>query len=416
MTNPIIPYQPIAFEDVTDSCFNCNDEFSQIVADNDPFYFQIRNTCIACNPEIIHNPNFSGDGTEWGRYDQSGFDGSPNWGFPPNAANVGIDGSNPDPAYQHSKVLYQPITLPDCSTDGLRVCLDVSGIVAGVTVTIGNYQITEVSPGVFKAILMDTWGTITTNGTHCFDFNFSGSINLGFQADCTTAVGYVQINISNPSLKCVGAGCVEVTVKDWFTNDIWVTNDSIGKDVIGSNIEVKGVWSIYDSGFIREGCYYIEMVVCGITYKSNRFQYYDANTDFIKCTKFISWYSSSNAFQFFFNTNSYIYPFSIRLEAGFRGVKGKGVKNIIHESTGQLILHNSDMRIIREFVVKQVPVYVHEALFVGLANTFFYVDDIRWVQEEPTYEPAYRKSSILAPVTILLQNGEQNLFNTSCQS
>jgi hypothetical protein len=59
-----------------------------------------------------------------------------------------------------------------------------------------------------------------------------------------------------------------------------------------------------------------------------------------------------------------------------------------------------------------MPEYLHDSLSVGVEHDNFYVDGVKYINEETGYEPTWRKSSLLAPVEIELVKDEQNLQNS----
>lgn len=130
------------------------------------------------------------------------------------------------------------------------------------------------------------------------------------------------------------------------------------------------------------------------------------------CTFLLSWTNSDNAFGF--NYNPLVFTQFLRLEGKFRNPVWDIDKQTHLSSSGAQDMLYARVLEKKDFIVREIPDYLHAALAIGLSHDTFKVDGFENINNEDTYEPDHRKSSLLSPVTVELEATPQDLVNSNC--
>jgi hypothetical protein len=131
------------------------------------------------------------------------------------------------------------------------------------------------------------------------------------------------------------------------------------------------------------------------------------------CTIKLTWTNENDAFGMAYGQFSIVH--SLRVDAKqFQPIYEKIDKSIDTDSIGTI--ENIYSRTVKKekLVLREQPEYVHDALSIGLEHDTFNIDGVRYVSEDEEYSPVWRKSSLLAPVTIEVIEGGQLLEKRRC--
>lgn len=170
----------------------------------------------------------------------------------------------------------------------------------------------------------------------------------------------------------------------------------------GANIQYQINWTDF-----VEGCYRIKITDSGLDFISDCLDV-KLNHD---CTLLLSWTNNDNAFGFEY-VELLFHP-KLRVLAKLWQPKYSKDKIIYKDSSGARSLLKSETSKEELLTIHEVPEYVHDALSLGLENDFFYVEGIKYSNEETQYTPRWRKSSQLSSVEIVIIK-DQNLKNSNC--
>ena len=135
------------------------------------------------------------------------------------------------------------------------------------------------------------------------------------------------------------------------------------------------------------------------------------------CTLNLQWWNEKNAFGFGYESviliNYYKTHFfqSLRVAAKLRSPKYPSERVIYKDSKGERQMVYADREKTIELVIEDQPEYIHNAIAVALSHDTFTVDGVEYVSVEEAYQPANRKSSVLASVIVELTKKVQNLIN-----
>jgi hypothetical protein len=130
-----------------------------------------------------------------------------------------------------------------------------------------------------------------------------------------------------------------------------------------------------------------------------------------ECTKLLTWSNEENAYDHIYEGTSFQHELRVVSKLWFpKWPKDK--KEVFTYSNGRRKILTSRTREEEILTVGEMPKYLHSALAVGLEHDNFYVDGVKYINEETNYDPAWRKSSLLAPVEIEIIKDEQNLQNS----
>ena len=191
-------------------------------------------------------------------------------------------------------------------------------------------------------------------------------------------------------------------IEDLEGNIVFELLDQVGVSSSGPNVQYQINWID-----IPDGCYKIFITDDGLDYESDCL-----NVQLMHdCTLLLSWTNNDDSFGFNYTTLEFT-P-KLRAESKLWQPKYTKEKIIYKDSSGARSLLKSETSKEELLTVAEVPQYIHDALSIGLENDFFYVEGIKYTNEETEYTPKWRKSSQLAPVEIVIIK-DQNLKNSNC--
>jgi hypothetical protein len=130
------------------------------------------------------------------------------------------------------------------------------------------------------------------------------------------------------------------------------------------------------------------------------------------CSQLLSWYNQEDNFGFVYSTG---FVFKMRVASRlWKSRHAKEKKVFKYSDSSRKVLFSDSDKII-ELIVEEMPEYMHDALSTGIDHDFFIVGEDHYTAVEEDYEPVWRNSSLLAPVTIeLIKNFQQSLRNNNC--
>lgn len=191
-------------------------------------------------------------------------------------------------------------------------------------------------------------------------------------------------------------------IEDLDNNIIFELTDQAGVSSSGPNVQYKINWTE-----IPEGCYKIKITDLEIDYESDCLELKLMHD----CTLLLEWTNNENAYSFEY-VNLLFTP-KLRVNSKLWQPKYSKEKFLYKDSSGSRSILKSETSKEELLTVGEVPEYIHDALSIGLENDFFYVEGIKYTNEETEYSPKWRKSSQLAPVEIVIIK-DQNLKNSNC--
>lgn len=191
------------------------------------------------------------------------------------------------------------------------------------------------------------------------------------------------------------------TIKDTDGNIIFQQVDETGVTVSGVNIQYQIDWTDFN-----EGCYQIYFS-SGIDYVSDCISLNLSHG----CTLLLSWTNDDNAYGF--NHSDLSFTPKLRVKAKLWQPVYRKEKNVFKDNAGNRTILKSETSKEDHLTIAEMPQYLHDALAIGLEHDDFYVDGIKYTNEETEYTPKWRKSSQLAPSEVVIIK-DQLLKNNNC--
>lgn len=270
-------------------------------------------------------------------------------------------------------------------------------------------------------------GILEAGKLYTVQFSISGMTQGKLILDCiqdkpeyTEDGDYVAIGIAtSDNLTFIGGslgvfvfdGCIDSVVarsipyyriEDLDGNTIFELSDSTGVSASSQYIQYQIDWTE-----IEENCYKIIIPDSGLEYESDCLNVLLTHD----CTLLLSWTNDDNAFGF--NYDDLSFTPKLRVKGKLWHPKYPKDKTIFKDSSGARSLLKSEISKERILTISEAPEYVHDAISIAVENDSFYVDGIKYTNEETEYTPKWRKSSQLAPAEIIIVK-DQNLINDNC--
>jgi hypothetical protein len=129
------------------------------------------------------------------------------------------------------------------------------------------------------------------------------------------------------------------------------------------------------------------------------------------CTQLLSWSNNENAYDHVYEGTNFQHEIRVRSKL-WKPKYPKDKKEVFTFSNGSRKILTSRTKKEDILTIEEMPEYLHDSLSVGVEHDNFYVDGVKYINEETGYEPTWRNSSLLAPVEIELVKDEQNLQNS----
>jgi hypothetical protein len=192
-----------------------------------------------------------------------------------------------------------------------------------------------------------------------------------------------------------------VTIKDLAGNVVFQQTDDSIVTASGDNIQYDIDWSE-----IEEGCYKIYFSQ-GVDYVSDCIDLKLSHG----CTLLLSWTNDENAFGF--NYEDLNFQPQLRVKAKLWQPNYTKEKDVFKDSAGNRTILKSETSKEKLLTISEMPEYLHDALSIGVEHDDFYIDGVKYTNEESEYSPAWRKSSQLAPVEVVVIK-DQFLRNNNC--
>lgn len=102
----------------------------------------------------------------------------------------------------------------------------------------------------------------------------------------------------------------------------------------------------------------------------------------------------------------------------------KDDKDTYRDSAGNRQMLYSSTTKIERLTLREMPEYMHDALSIGVEHDTFKIgarltpasqdDTVEYVNDEDDYDPEWRNSNLLAPITLEMIKDNQNLVNANC--
>lgn len=194
------------------------------------------------------------------------------------------------------------------------------------------------------------------------------------------------------------------TIKDLSGNTVFTMDSTTGITADGNYIQYQIDWTD-----LEEGCYYIEFSDGILTYQSYCFSVKLLHS----CSLQLEWTNDQDGFGF--NYSGLSFTQSMRVDGKLW--KPRFVmtdKNVHYFSNGEGKITNVRVYEDRELVIKEMPDYMHRAISIGLNHDSFYIQDVKTLFPDEEVTPAWRNSSNLAPLTIIVRQDQNDLLNSNC--
>ena len=131
------------------------------------------------------------------------------------------------------------------------------------------------------------------------------------------------------------------------------------------------------------------------------------------CTQVLSWSNTENAYGFIYEGTSFEHQ--IRLDSKLWKPKyPKDKKEVFVDSAGNRRILTSRTKKEEILNIGEIPEYLHDAISIGLEHDNFYIDGVKYINEETDYDPNWRNSSMLGPVQVTVTKDSQDLSNSYC--
>lgn len=132
-----------------------------------------------------------------------------------------------------------------------------------------------------------------------------------------------------------------------------------------------------------------------------------------ECTKLLRWSNNENAYGFTYDGTTFEHELRVKSKLWMPKYP-KDKKEVFVDSAGNRRILTSRTKKEETFTVDHLPEYLHDALSIGVEHDNFYIDDVKYINEDNDYDPSWRKSSLTAPVEIIVVKDSQDLSNSYC--
>jgi hypothetical protein len=193
-----------------------------------------------------------------------------------------------------------------------------------------------------------------------------------------------------------------ITIKDLSDNIIFEQTDDSIVTASGDNIQYNIDWSDYE-----EGCYKIYFSYASIDYVSDCLSIKLSHG----CTILLSWTNDENAFGLEYDGLNF--EPQLRVKAKLWMPNYPKEKDVFKDNIGNRTILKSETSKEELLTISEMPEYLHDALAIGVEHDDFYIDGVKYTNEETEYTPKWRKSSQLAPSELAVIK-DQFLRNNNC--
>lgn len=257
-----------------------------------------------------------------------------------------------------------------------------------------EFTISEITTGKLVLDSLEGKPEYTMNGTYQA-IGIATSVNLTF--------------IGGSSLGNTFNGCIDsinsrliplIKIKDLDDNIIFQQTNQTGVTANGNNIQYQVDWTGID-----EGCYRILITDGVIDYLSDCIDLKLTHD----CSLLLSWTNDNDAFGFNYSTFNLL----LRVKGRLWHPNYPKEKNVFKDNGGIRTILKSQTNKEELLTVSEMPEYLHDALAIGLEHDWFYIDGIKYTNEETEYTPKWRKSSQLASSEAIVIK-DKLLLNNNC--
>lgn len=245
----------------------------------------------------------------------------------------------------------------------------------------------------------DTVKTLNANGTYTV-YWFTDAV-LGDSLISFSANGTTSLKLDNVSVQAVSS--VVYGIKN--LNDVVIKSisDGTGVTYYQDIVSIEVDWSD-----VADGCYRLFVTDSGITYQSECFR-----RGSFDCTKLLTWTNNENAYGFIYDGTTFQHELRVKSKL-WKAKYPKDKKEVFVDSAGNRKILTSRTKKEELLTVEEMPTYLHDAFSIGLEHDNFYIDGVKYINEETDYDPAWRNSSLLAPVEVTVTKDSQDLSNSYC--
>ncbi len=358
MSISIINNQPIRFQntDSIDNSCNCLGQgFCQLVNKNDVTKFQ-----ISTNDDLVSNGDFEDMLTDW--------DGDGSWDSQDSA--------------EGAFAVYE-----GGGGDLTQAGILTIGVVYAIT-----FEIVSSNPayGVTVESLTDTPSSMA-EGVY-------SHVGVAISEDLVFSAIGAAVRIKN-----IIVGEIPMySIKDSEGNIIFTLSDETGVTALGETIQYELDWTDTE-----EGCYQVYISDGIIDYVSDCLTVKLAHD----CTLLLSWTNNEDAYGF--NYSDLSFTQLLRVEAKKWQPSYTKEKTVFKDNAGNRYILKSETSKEELLTIAEMPQYLHDCLAIGLEHDDFYIDSVKYTNEETEYSPKWRKSSQLAPSEVVVIK-DQLLKNNNC--
>lgn len=193
-------------------------------------------------------------------------------------------------------------------------------------------------------------------------------------------------------------------IKDSEGNTVFELTDQTGITADRNYVQYVVDWSD-----MPEGEYYIEFSDGILTYRSDCFHVKLTHP----CTLLIEYYNLQDGFQF--DYSGLDFRPQLRLEGKLLNDRFVTEDKTVYDySDGTKEITYARVYEESDIVIADIPYYLRQAVGIGMNHDVTYVNDVKVIFEDDGINPAHRKSSQLAPVTIPVKFIVNDLLNSNC--
>lgn len=131
------------------------------------------------------------------------------------------------------------------------------------------------------------------------------------------------------------------------------------------------------------------------------------------CSILLTWTNDENAGGF--NYSDLDFTQSLRVEGNIGQDFGKSIQNdVFRFSDGSKQVLYTEVDQMQILTIKEMPRYLHRALMLGIKYDHFQINGVEHIVDQDDYQPAWRPSSNLAPVTLTVTPSNEGFINQNC--
>jgi len=249
----------------------------------------------------------------------------------------------------------------------------------------------DATSGTDKA---DTELVTPLDADSCYKLTFDTDSDNGSEVEVRYSDSLVTDGLLDTITIPIGGGSVEIDItgKDMSKLAFWAASDDEGFDI--------------DNVVLSKTTDCVECLCTSICVSLTT----DYDTRFLQgCNLLLTATCDNNAFGFNFTDVSFTHK--LRVNGRLRNESFETDAEYYVKSNGEKILVYAEKQENVELIIAEIPAYMHKVVNMMLLCDTFTIDGVEYVRAGD-YSPNWRKSSMKAPVIVLVSKASQDRFNT----